>query len=691
MKPNELIHETSPYLLQHAYNPVQWYPWGEQALQKAKELNKPILVSIGYAACHWCHVMEHESFENEETAAYMNEHFINIKIDREERPDLDHIYMDAVQAISGSGGWPLNVFLTPDTKPFYGGTYFPPVKAFNRASWKDVLYSMNEYWTNRRDEVEAQATQLLQHLEKSNNVFFKSAIDTQQAGIFSVEKAKTIADNILSNADREEGGFGMPPKFLQTGSIQFLIQYAHISGATSYADHAVFTLKKMIRGGIYDQLAGGISRYSTDKEWLVPHFEKMLYDNALLVLSLSEAYAFNADPEFEAAIHSVIGFVQRELAHREGCFFTALDADSEGVEGKYYVWDKQEIVRLLESNASLFCDYYQVTDAGNWEHKNILHTRSSISEYCRERNLDVAATTATLAQSRKILLDHRQNRVPPALDDKILLNNNALFISALCRAYACTGEKNYLKAAEDACFFIEKFLKNTRGGLFHNVKNGRSGVPAFLDDYAYYIHSLIHLQEVTGKQAYLQLAREYLGFVLDHFSDEAGLLFYYSDQNQSDVIVRKTELYDGAMPSSNAVMATVLSKLSRYFDEPALGSRSAQMIANLSVAIEKYPGSFAYWASQYLGLVTGTAEMAVIGKNSLDKLPEILSVYAPFSIIQCNAGEDLSHFPLMNGKPVLEETLIYLCEHYSCRQPVKTRHELTDLLKNRGQFLKGSQ
>ena len=691
MKPNELVHETSPYLLQHAYNPVLWYPWGQKALQKAKQLDKPILVSIGYAACHWCHVMEKESFENEDTAAYMNEHFINIKIDREERPDLDHIYMDAVQAISGSGGWPLNVFLTPDAKPFYGGTYFPPAKAFNRASWMDVLYSMNDYWVNRRPEVEAQAKQLMEHLEKSNQLFFKPSLLAQHENAFTAEKARLIAENILKNADREEGGFGNPPKFLQTGSIQYLLQFAHLSGEASFADHAIFTLQKMIRGGIYDQLGGGISRYSTDKEWLAPHFEKMLYDNALLVWSLCEAHAFKPNAEFEKTIHHTIEFVHRELYNGEGGYYTALDADSEGEEGKYYVWSKKEVESLLGADAALFCELYDVSEEGNWEHKNILHLEKDLGTFALEKQLDRLHLENKVVAAGQTLLAARKKRVPPALDDKILLNNNALFITALCKAYACTGTKSYLEAAEKACFFIEKVLKNEEGKLFHNIKNGRLGVPAFLDDYAYYIDSLIHLQTVTGDDSYLLKAKSYTEIVIDHFSDEQGLLFYYSSQHQEDVIVRKTEVYDGAMPSSNAIMAMLLSKLSVYFDIPAWGLRAQKMTANLGNAIENYPGSFAYWAMNYLGHTSGLAEIAILGKDAEKVLAELHRVYIPHMVLQASTGGSLTDFPLLKMKSSKEGSLIYLCQDYSCQAPVKTVAELLPLLKKRGGFGRAPQ
>src|SRR5688572_4557986 len=367
--PNKLINETSPYLLQHAHNPVDWYPWGEEALQKAERENKPILVSIGYAACHWCHVMEKESFEDEETAALMNEKFVNIKIDREERPDLDHIYMDAVQAIDGHGGWPLNVFLTPSRKPFYGGTYFPPKPAFNRASWKDVLTGVSDAFENKRNDIEAQAENLTKHIEASNN--FGLADSGEK--LFSAADIHEMAANVLQTGDKTHGGFGRAPKFPQTFTIRFLLHNYYYTGNVDALKQACLSLDKMIDGGINDQLGGGFARYATDETWLVPHFEKMLYDNALLVMAMSEAFQITSNEKYSRAIEATLDFIEREMLSPEGGFYSALDADSEGVEGKFYVWSKDEIETVLGDDAKVFNSYYNITATGNWEHTNILH------------------------------------------------------------------------------------------------------------------------------------------------------------------------------------------------------------------------------------------------------------------------------------------------------------------------------
>lgn len=681
--PNALINETSPYLLQHAYNPVQWYPWGEEALELAKEKDLPILVSIGYSACHWCHVMERESFENQETAAFMNSHFINIKIDREERPDLDHIYMDAVQAISGSGGWPLNVFLTPGRLPFYGGTYFPPQKAFNRPSWLDVLYSMSEYWKNKREEVEEQASGLMEHMTRSNNFSFKEKLAAKgEEAFYSMDNCLRIADNILANADKTEGGFGVAPKFLQTASIQYLLQYAHLSGNEKYKDHALLSLAKMYRGGIYDQLGGGISRYSTDNEWLVPHFEKMLYDNALFTIALCDAYQLTKETIYREAIESVLYFVMNELQDKQGGYYTALDADSEGEEGRFYVWGKKEIEALLGSDAAAFCAYYNVTEKGNWEEKNILHITEEQGGFAAVHHLTGVQLHQLLQNSAQKLLSERNKRVRPGLDDKILLNCNALLLKAFCRAYSSVQNELYKTAALELVAFMEEKFTNREGGLFHTYKQGIARYPAFLDDYACYIEALIHLQEITGDQEYLRKAGNYTVYVFTHFSDGNDNLFYYTGAGQQDIILRKTEVYDGATPSANAVMTQNLFYLALALNEPGYRQRAEKMLRSLYPAMEKYPGSFGCWAGIYLRQSAGIAEIAVTGISTGALLQEILQEFIPNKVLQSTGSGEPESMPLLENKPVGDKPAIYVCRNYSCLAPVFTTGELAGLLKN---------
>ncbi len=379
---NKLVNETSPYLLQHAHNPVNWYPWNEEALELAKKENKPILVSIGYSACHWCHVMERESFEDEATAGIMNDHFVNIKIDREERPDLDHIYMDAVQAMTGSGGWPLNVFLTPEGKPFYGGTYFPPKRAFNRASWQEVLAGVHEAFTQRRNEIDSQAENLTEHLTQSNSFGISSPSETN---FFTKEKSNEAFENIMKNADKVWGGFGRAPKFPQSFVIQYLLRFFHVNGNNEALDQALLSIDKMIDGGIYDQVGGGFARYSTDTEWLAPHFEKMLYDNALLISVISEAYQLTQNERYKEIIEETIEFIRREMMNSQNGFYAALDADSEGEEGKFYVWNFDEVKELLKDDATVFCDFFDISPNGNWERKNILRRKKTKEVFCSEK------------------------------------------------------------------------------------------------------------------------------------------------------------------------------------------------------------------------------------------------------------------------------------------------------------------
>ncbi|HYH55380.1 MAG TPA: thioredoxin domain-containing protein, partial [Anseongella sp.] len=616
---NRLANESSPYLLQHAYNPVDWYPYGEEAFEKAKREDKPVLVSIGYAACHWCHVMERESFEDPQVAAIMNEHFVNIKVDREERPDVDHIYMDALQAIAGSGGWPLNVFLTPDKRPFYGGTYFPPRRAFNRASWTEVLVSLSEAYKNSRGEVEQQAETLTSHLQQSNA--FGTGVSVPD--IFRTSKLDDAVVNILKNADREWGGFGRAPKFPQTFTISFLMQMSHLKGNEEALGQALLSLDKMIYGGIYDQLGGGFARYSTDAEWLAPHFEKMLYDNALLVSTLSEAYQLTGKEVYRRTIAETIAFVERELMHPEGGFYSALDADSEGEEGKFYVWDHAEVMEILGADGELFCRYYDIKPGGNWEGHSILRILKEESSFAAEAGLSAEELRSRLEAGKVRLMEVRSGRVRPGLDDKVLLGWNALMNTALSKAYAATGEEGYRERAERNMEFLLKAFPAGDGTVHHTWKNGSARHPGFLDDYAYLIAALMELAQVTAKFEYLDRAETLASVVLDNFADESSPYFFYTHKDQGDVLLRKKEIYDGATPSGNAVMAANLYRLSIFFDKPEWRERAAAMVGSAGEVIVKYPTSFGVWVALLGEMITGTAEIAIVGKDWKNYLGKI--------------------------------------------------------------------
>ncbi len=677
---NRLAQETSPYLLQHAHNPVNWYPWGEEALETARRENKPILVSIGYSACHWCHVMERESFEDEATAELMNREFVNIKIDREERPDLDHIYMDAVQAMTGSGGWPLNVFLTPGGKPFYGGTYFPPRAAYNRPSWQEVLQNIATAFSERRHEIDAQAENLTDHLVKSNSF----GLQTTANGV-GEEQLTRINETILKTADREWGGFGRAPKFPQTFTITNLLRYAWAFPGSDMAGEAreiaLKSLDKMIQGGIYDQLGGGFARYATDTEWLIPHFEKMLYDNALLVLALADAYQFTGHPRYREVIEETIAFLQRELCHPGGGFYAALDADSEGEEGKYYVWTETEIRTLLEENAGLFCAYYDVKPGGNWEGHTILRVLEPLESFAAAGNLDPGEVATELAHSRTVLLAAREKRVRPGLDDKLILAWNALANSALTRAYSVTGNGQYLQLALRNIEFLWQQFQTPDGGFVHSWKNGAGKAGAFLDDYALLIQAMHGLYEVTWDTTWLERAVALTERVIAGFSEAETGFFYYTPDNQLDVIVRKKEVYDGALPSGNAVMAQNLHRLGILAGRPEWTERASRMLAALSAAVIKYPGSFGVWVSLLQEQVVGTREIAVTGLKFKEVAGEIRSQYIPFKVLM--AAEKGQDWPLLANKPASGETLIWLCRNYACEQPVTTVAGLTGLI-NRG-------
>jgi uncharacterized protein len=672
---NRLSKETSPYLLQHAHNPVDWYPWGDEAIQKAREEDKPILVSIGYSACHWCHVMERESFEDAETAEFMNQFFVNIKIDREERPDLDHIYMEAVQAIAGNGGWPLNVFLTPEAKPFYGGTYYPPVNLHNRPSWKSVLINISRAFREQRVEINQQAENLTAHIAGPG-----FSLSAEKTAIFEPSDLEEIFENLMKTADREEGGFGDAPKFPQTFSIRFLLQHYYFTQNPKALGQATLSLDKMIDGGIFDQLGGGFSRYSTDRFWLAPHFEKMLYDNALMVIALSEAYQLTGSPNYRKAIVETMNFVQFELLSREGGYYSALDADSEGVEGKFYVWQKNEIDQILGTDSEAFSDFYDVTEHGNWEGKNILRHRQP-STVDRQPNLEA---------SKKVLLEHRNRRIRPQLDDKILLGWNALMISACCKAFAALGDEDYRLLAIKNIGFLEEKMKGT--GLFHFYHGykegngnqgitGKAAIPAFLDDYAYLIDAYIQMQEVTGDPSFLLRAKELTEWVIAYFSEEETGYFYYTHQDQDDIIVRKREVYDGAVPSGNAVMALNLLYLGTVFDLPAWKNRAVSNAGGLKKVVGSYPGSFGVWATLINSITYQLNEIALCGDSLEEKHLEFLAKWVPNRVFQLSS---VTHpdLPILRNKPVRGQAQFFLCRDYACQQPVKEVAELVRLIKN---------
>jgi uncharacterized protein YyaL (SSP411 family) len=680
--PNRLVNETSPYLLQHAHNPVDWYPWADEALKKAKGEDKLILVSIGYSACHWCHVMEKESFEDASTALLMNKYFVCIKVDREERPDLDHFFMDALQAISGQGGWPLNMFLTPDGKPFYGGTYFPPQSIPQRISWKELLVQLHDSFLKRRAEIETQANHLLEHLQKANLVPINHtfSLDSTASEMFSSLHTEKIFHQLMASADKVDGGFGHAPKFPQTFSIQCLLRQHQFFNNNDALEHAILSLKKMMQGGIYDHAGGGFCRYSTDGQWKVPHFEKMAYDNALLLMALTEAFQLTHDNEIRQTVEETVEFLKREMLDPNGGFYAALDADSEGVEGKFYVWNKDEFDATVGAHADILGDYFSVNSSGNWEHVNILFTNISVADWSKKHQLSIEEAHAMILNAKQQLLKARSHRIRPGLDDKIILGWNALLSSALLQAAKVFQQSDWKDLAEKNISFLHGSLYDQHDRHWkHTFKNNVARFPAFLDDLAYLIQALILLHESTGSLKDLQLAFDITQYVIDHFSDEQGVYFYFSPNHHQEVLVRKVDLYDGAVPSGNSIMAWNLVRLGIIFDQSTWKRRALSMIKGVESLIIKYPTSFGKWGTVLLELNQGIGELAVVGKDALSASRDIFLPFLPNKIVVIGQ-ETNDQIPLLINRPILEQTQFYVCRDYSCQAPVDTAADAIKLL-----------
>ncbi len=668
---NRLANESSPYLQQHKKNPVDWFPWGNEAFEKAKALNKPILVSIGYSTCHWCHVMERESFEDESIASIMNENFISIKVDREERPDIDAIYMEAVQIMTGSGGWPLNCFILPDGRPFFGGTYFPIESSYNRPSWKQVLQNIANTYDNKYAAIVEQAEKLTTYVEKADDkIFTNDFVNSSETEIFDKTFLKNIFQNFETRFDKEQGGFGNTPKFPNTMSLRFCLDYYLHTKNESALKQVILSLDKMIRGGIYDQIGGGFARYATDKNWLIPHFEKMLYDNALLVNLLSDVYKITKKELYRETIIETLDFIEREMLSHEGGFYAAQDADTEGIEGKYYVWTKSEVESILGEAADLFCAFYDITSKGNWEGTNILNRKMSFETFVKQNELELKSFKNQMAKCRNKLFIARNERIKPAIDKKILLNWNALMITTFANAYTALGNEKYLKIAENNLRFINNKMKG-KNYHYHTHKDGKNKQEAFLDDYALLIQALLKVFEITQEEIYLKEANNLTSFVMDNFLDETTDLFYFTSKNQIDLILRKKEFYDNALPSGNSTMVHNLLRLSILIGKEAYKELAVKMLEKLQVSIEQYPSSFANWASAIQLLIYPIHEIAIIGKNAIELKNNLQQFYIPNYVLMATETENQS-YPLLEGKTVTKETLIYICRNYACQLPVKT-------------------
>lgn len=675
---NQLQYETSPYLLQHANNPVNWYAWKPEAFAKARAENKPILVSIGYSTCHWCHVMEHESFENQEVAAYMNANFVCIKVDREERPDVDQIYMEACQLITGQGGWPLNCFLLPDGRPFYAGTYYPPQPMYNRPSWQQVLQNISGAFKGKPEVVETQATKLMEYIERSDKKLINSIEGLDSDSIFDALFLEKIYKSLSDRFDTDEGGFGGAPKFPGAMSLSYLAAHYEYTKADDALDHLNLSLQKMIMGGIYDQLGGGFSRYATDEAWLIPHFEKMLYDNALLVSTLADAYRLTQNELYKTTIQETLDFVLRELYDTEGGFYAALDADSEGVEGKFYVWQKEEIYKILGEDADLFAQFYDVTEEGNWEEVNILWRKQSETAFCESHKLDINTFSKTINACKQKLMAARNTRIRPGLDDKILLAWNAMMCSAFAAAYQAIGDKRYKDVVERNITFIENnFVIN--GNLRHTYKNGITQYNAFLDDYAFYILALTDAYQITFDVNYLAKAKVYLNHVIANFYDQSDGLFFYTSAQQTDIVIRKKELYDNATPSGNSSIALALARLSIYFDESQYQTILERMLLTMKDSVRLHSTSFSRWAQVMQMQTKGVREIICVGEQAEILARELQNHYLPNTIYMVSKQGDET-MPLLQDRHSQGHTYIYVCTNQVCQAPVKTVQETLALL-----------
>jgi uncharacterized protein YyaL (SSP411 family) len=677
--PNRLIHETSPYLLQHARNPVDWYPWGEEAFAKARAEDKPVFLSVGYSACHWCHVMEHESFESDAIAALMNEHYVNIKVDREERPDVDQIYMSAVQLMTQRGGWPMSVFMTPDGRPFFGGTYWPPASRMGMPGFRDILLKLHEYWTQRREEVLTSAASLVEAVGRMSAPEFEE----QPLGEDLLRAARR---DLLSSADRRHGGFGGAPKFPHPMDIRLLLRCWKRFGNQDALDVARLTLDKMALGGIYDHLGGGFHRYSTDAHWLVPHFEKMLYDNALLVPAYLEAYqTFSGEPEATAApvdyrsiVRETLDYILREMTQPEGGFYSTQDADSEGEEGRFFVWSEEEINSLLEpDDARLFNYCYDVTSRGNWEGHNILNRPKPHAQAARMLGLGEEALQESLDRSRSILFAAREGRVHPGRDDKIIVAWNGLLITAMSLGARVLGDGRFTDAASRAADFILLRMRDTEGRLLHTYKDGRARINAFLDDYACCIDGLVELYQATFDARWLTAAVELAGQMVDRFADTEGGGFFYTPVDHETLIARSRDTQDNATPSGNGMAATALVKLGRLTGRTDLEEHGYRTLQSLSGLMAEHPRAAAQ-ALIALDFHLGPSREAVLleGSDSSEAdraLAELARRFAPNVLVVRHRAADsvppvLS--ALLDGKTLLDGRLtVYLCERGACGLP----------------------
>ena len=689
--PNRLINETSPYLLQHAHNPVEWYPWGEDALERSRSEDKPILLSIGYSACHWCHVMERESFENESIAGLMNQNFINIKVDREERPDLDAIYMEAVQMLTGSGGWPMTVFLTPEGKPFYGGTYFPPVDRQNMPGFPRLLLGIAEAYNTNKGEIQRVTQQLTEQMGRGSQV-------PRGTAILTVDVLHRAYSTLATNFDYQNGGFGMAPKFPQPMTPEFLLRY-HYHGYNPRALELVeLTLEKMAYGGIYDQVGGGFHRYSTDAYWLVPHFEKMLYDNALLARLYLHAFQTTGKLLYRRITEETLDYVLREMTDSGGGFYSAQDADSEGEEGKFFVWTPEEVMDVLgEEDGRVFSGYFGVTPNGNFEGKNILNVPRDPEAFAAEHELDPEQLDGIVARGRTKLLEVRERRVHPLLDDKVLASWNGLMLRSFAEAGAALGRVDYLEAAVKNAEFLTTVMC-PQGRLLRTYRNGEAKLLGYLEDYSCVADGLIALYEATLDLHWLENAVVMADSMIELFWDEATGGFYDTGSDHEALVIRPRDVFDNAQPCGGSVASDILLKLAVFTGNDDYAAKAAVPLRSLHEHMARSPGGTGHWLSALDFYISAVKEVAVVGPSENAATSELLDTvrrqflpnkvlmgYDPSSLDSTGrAGLNLGDYPLLEGRGMVNgQPTAYVCQNYVCQLPVTEPGPLLAQLKAR--------
>lgn len=675
---NRLAQENSPYLLQHAYNPVDWYPWGEEAFRAAKEQEKPILLSIGYSSCHWCHVMERESFESESIAEVMNRHYISVKVDREERPDVDAIYMNFVQMATGSGGWPLTVFLTPDQIPFFGGTYFPPDDRYGRPGFRRLLESLAGAYRDRKEEVQRSTEETIARLRLA-------AGWPAAPGELNVSLLETAASQTMRHWDPSHGGFGSAPKFPSAMSLGFLLRYQRRSGDEEALQVIHSSLQGMARGGIYDQVGGGFHRYAVDERWLVPHFEKMLYDNALLARLYIEAFQHGGQDEYRRVACEVLEWTLREMTDPSGGFYSALDADSEGEEGKFYVWTPQQTKDLLgDERGSLFNDFYDISASGNFEGSNIPHHRYELEGFAKSKGLEVDELRAEFDRCRSELLQERAKRVPPGLDDKVLAAWNGMMLSALAEAAWALDHDGFLQAARRNARFLADSMV-VEGRLKRTWKQGSAKYNAYLEDYACVAEGLLALWQVSGESEWLDLAEQLTLQQIDLFWDESEGDFFFTSNDHEELIVRQKEFMDNATPSGNSASCLNLLKLAILKDNSGFRAKAERLLGKAAKSMGEHALAFGYWLQALDFHLGPVAEVALVGEPSIRGKLEgpLRRLYYPNKVVAlARPGDEAlsARVPLLRGKGAEGKALGYVCRNFACRQPADTPEELERIL-----------